>query len=275
MTGQVIAVANEKGGVGKTTCSVQIGLELADRGHRVCIIDNDPSGDATTALLGEEVPDAIRLGAHPEAVSNTVKLYSSDSEFEPLRFSDNLCLMGATDGLSMLKGADMEPAYDFCDSVEMLQGAYDYIIIDCPPSFGLLFTSAMLASVSGGVLIPMIPDDLSFKAARKVKNRIDQMNQRMHINLHILGMVANKVVNNPMPQSVKHYLERMQDSFGELVFNTHVSQTVKISDAIALQEKVSRYARKSSKAAQQIIALTDEVVLRAKAVQEEVMDELV
>lgn len=262
MAGKVQAVANEKGGVGKTTCSVQIGYELAERGNRVCIIDNDPSGDATTALCGENIPDSIRLGNKPEAVSNTIKLYSSDSEFSPLEVAENLFLMGATDALSVLKGADMEPAYDFCDSIEMLREKFDHIIIDCPPSFGLLFTSAMLASASGGVLIPMIPDDLSFKAAKKVKSRVDQMNDRMRMELKILGIVANKVVNNPMPQSVKHYLERMDDEFGHLVFKTQVNQTVKISDAIALQEKVSSYAKTDSKAAQQIASLTDEVIAR-------------
>ena len=275
MAGRVLAVANEKGGVGKTTCSVQIGYELSDRGKRVCIIDNDPSGDATTALCGENIPDSIRLGNKPEAVSNTIKLYSSDGEFEPISISDNLYLMGATDGLSVLKGADMEPAYDFCDSIDLLREKFDYIIIDCPPSFGLLFTSAMLASISGGVLIPMIPDDLSFKAAKKVKSRVDQMNDRLRTDLKIIGIVANKVVNNPMPQSVKHYLDRMQEEFGDIVFNTQVNQTVKISDAIALQEKVSEYARNNSKPAKQISSLTDEAVSRMEVIQEEAMDELV
>jgi len=262
MVGKVLAVANEKGGVGKTTCSVQIGYELAEWGKKVCIIDNDPSGDATTAFCGENIPDSIKLGNKPEAVSNTIKLYTADSEFSPLEVAKNLFLMGCTDALSVLKGADMEPAYEFCDSIEILREKFDYIIIDCPPSFGLLFTSAMLASVSGGVLIPMIPDELSFKAAKKVKSRIDQMNDRMRINLKILGVISNKVMNNPMPQSVKHYLERMDEEFGNLVFKTQVHQAVKISDAIALQEKVSSYAKKDSKAALQISALTDEIITR-------------
>lgn len=260
MAGKVQAVVNEKGGVGKTTCSVQIGFELAERGKKVCIIDNDPSGDATTATFGENIPDCIRLGNKPEAVSNTIKLYSTDSEFSPLEVTDNLFLMGATDSLSVLKGADMDHAYNFCDSIDLLSEKFDHIIIDCPPSFGLLFTSAMLASSSGGILIPMIPDDLSFKAAKKVKNRVDQMNDRMRMQLKILGIVANKVVNNPMPQSVRHYLDRMDEEFGSLVFKTQVNQTVKISDAIALQEKVSSYTKVNSKAAQQIASLTDEVI---------------
>jgi len=259
---KVTAVANEKGGVGKTTCSVQLAFEIAEQGYKVCIIDNDPSGDATTALCGEDIPATIKLGNKPGGVSNTIKLYSAESDFSPLEISDNLFLMGATDALSLINGADMDPVYEFCDSIELLGEKFDHIIIDCPPSFGLLFTSAMMASISGGIIIPMIPDDLSFKAAKKVKSRINQMNDRMRLNLKIIGVVANKVVANPMPQSVKLYLEKMDEEFGNLVFSTLINQTVKISDAIALQEKVSIYAKTSSKAAIQIASLTNEVIER-------------
>ena len=108
----------------------------------------------------------------------------------------------------------------------------------------------------------MIPDELSFKAAKKVKSRIDQMNDRMHTNLKIVGIVANKVVNNPMPQSVTSYLKRMADEFGDLVFDTQINQTVKISDAISLQEKVSNFAKSDSKPALQLAAFTEEVIAR-------------
>ncbi|WP_116688763.1 ParA family protein [Pelagibaculum spongiae] len=265
MAGKVLAVANEKGGVGKTTCSVQLALELAELGFKVCLVDNDPSGDATTALCGNKVPTVICQGNRPEATANTIKLYSKDSEFEPLEISKNLSLLGATDALSLLKGADMEPAYDFCDSLDMLREAYDFVLIDCPPSFGLLFTAAMLGCISGGVVVPVIPDDLSFKAAKKVKNRIDQMNDRMHLGLQIVGVLANKVVNNPMPQSVKHYLSKLKEEFGDIALDTHINQTVKISDAIALQEKVSNYAKKSSKPAKQITAVTKEILTKLES----------
>lgn len=264
MPGKSIPVANEKGGVGKTTLSVQIGMVLAEEA-KVCIVDNDPSGDATTALLGENLPDSIRLGNRPEGVSNTIKLYSPEAEFKPFQITENLYLIGASDALSVVKGADLDPAYEFADSIELLREEFDYVLIDCPPSFGLLFTSAMISSTSGGVLIPMIPDDLSFKAAKKVKSRIDQMNDRMRMNVRIIGLVPNKVVNNPMPQSVSVYLEKMQEEFGDLVFETMINQTVRISDAIAVQEKISNYAKADSKAAQQISALTQEMVKRLEA----------
>jgi chromosome partitioning protein len=264
MAGKVLAIANEKGGVGKTTCSVQLARELAARGKQVCIIDNDPSYDATSALFGDDIPDQIALGVKPEGYSNSVKLYAADSAFEPCEVTENLYVMGATDALSVLKGAELEPAYDFVDSIEILRENLDYIIIDCAPSFGLLFTAAMIAAANGegGVVIPVIPDDLSFKAAKKVASRIEQMNQRLKLNLAIVGVLPNKVVNNPMPQSVRSYLCDMEEEFGPLMFKTHINQTVKIADATSLQEKVSTYARASSKPAKQIAAFTDEVIKR-------------
>jgi|GEM_PF-2837023 len=260
--GKVISIVNEKGGVGKTMLSVQLAREFAERGKVVCVIDNDPSGDATTAMCGDDVPKTISLGNKPEAVSNTIKLYSTDGEFSPHLVSENLYLIGATDALSLLAGANMEPAYAFCDSIDMLSEKFDCIIIDCPPSFGLLFTAAMLASTSGGAVIPMVPDDPSFKAAKKVKSRLDQMNARMRLNLKIVGVVANKVANNPMPQSVKHYIESMEEEFGELALETKITQTIKISDAIALQEKISSYAKLNSKAVIQMSTLADEIISR-------------
>jgi chromosome partitioning protein len=269
MAGKVFAVANEKGGVGKTTTSVQLGHELADRGNLVCIIDNDPSYDATTAMFGDDVPVEISAGTKPEGIANAIKLYDKDSQFNPVEVKKNLYVMGSTDSLSTLKNAELDPAYDFLDSIEMMLEKFDYIIIDCAPSFGMLFTAAMIAAsaedTGGGVLIPMVPDDLSFKAAKKVANRIGQMNKRLRLGIKILGVLANKVVNNPMPQSVKWYLSQTEEMFEGAVFKSQINQTVKISDAVSLQKKVADYAKKDSKPAKQIAALADEVCDRLKS----------
>jgi cellulose biosynthesis protein BcsQ len=88
------------------------------------------------------------------------------------------------------------------------------------------------------------------------------MNARMNNAIRIAGIFANKVINNPIPQSVKYYLTQMRDDFQEHMLNTEIHQTVKISDAIALQEKVSAYATPKSKAAQQIASLTNEIIHR-------------
>ena len=117
---------------------------------------------------------------------------------------------------------------------------------------------------SDGVVVPMIPDKLSFNAAEKVHERIGVMQKRMRMKLKFLGVFANRVAN-PKPQSVTYYLQEAKDTFGELFFKTQVDQTVKISDAIAMQEKVSEYAGKDSKAARQLKALANEIIKRMEA----------
>ncbi len=262
MPGKVIAVSNEKGGVGKTTISVQLSMELAmEKGASVCLIDNDPSGDATTAVFGDNIPASIALGNKPEARANTLKLFTEESDFYPEQVSENFYMFGASDGLSVLKSADLEPAYTFLEAIEVLIEKFDYVIIDCPPSFGLLFTAAMFAAAHGGVLIPTVPDELAFKAAKKVVERVEMTNKRMNTNIKLLGVLANKV-KRPAPLSVQHYLEQMENKFGDHFFKAKIDETVRISDAIAFQSKVSSAGKSSLKAAEQITAMTNELVAR-------------
>ena len=265
--GRVISVVNEKGGVGKTSFSVQLGHEFAHQGYKTLLIDNDPSGDATAAIFGQDIPETITNGSRPEAVANTVWLYHESGVAEPVEVHENLFAMGATDALTMLRGADMEPAYTFCESVDILGEGYDVVIIDCPPSFGLLFTAAILATRNSGVLIPALPDELAFKAACKVDERITQMNRVMGANVSILGVLMNRVVTNPLPQSARYYLDEFDSRFGSQMLSTHVHQTVKMSDALALQDSLRNYA-KGHKVVGQIESVTKEIVDRLGDLQQ-------
>lgn len=263
MSAKIIVVGNEKGGVGKTTCSVQLGFELANRGFKVLIIDNDSSGDAVTALCGDEVPDEILLVDKPEGVSNTYKMYMEDQSFSPYPIEENLHLMGATESLSMLNGTNLEPMYMFGLSVEKLTPHYDYILIDCPPSFGIAFSAAIFAGASGGgLLIPVLTDELSFKAAKKTIERVEQQIRVTKIDFSILGVVANRVENNPMPQATRYYIDEMQQTFGDRFFSTMINKAVAISNATALRQKVSDVAKSNAKAVIQLKALVDELIER-------------
>lgn len=262
MSADVLAIANEKGGVGKTTLSVQTAFELAARDNRVLLVEIDPSGDATTAFFGDDIPDEIKLGGS----AATIKLFNSDSEIHPVAVRSNLYLIGGTDELAVIARGDMDLAYNFCERIEQLRSDFDYIIIDCPPSYGLLFTSAMLACVYGGVVIPCVPEDLAFKAAVKVAKRISQMNTRIKGQIQLLGVIPNKVTN-PMPQSVKKYMQDMRDIFGDLLFSSKLDQTVKVSDAISCQDKLSDFVTADKdgnlhKSVLQLNAFVDELIER-------------
>ena len=266
MAGSVITVTNEKGGVGKTTMSVQIALELAERKLKVLIIDNDPSGDATTVLFGSNIPPAISHGSKPEAVSNCVKLYTEGAEFHPFHYAEFLHVIGASDQLTMFNGGELEPAYTFADNVQILTETYDIIIIDCLPSFGLLFTSAVLASGTGGLLIPLELEDLPVNAAKKVVQRLASINKRLSpaSSFKVVGVLANKV-SNPLSNSAKYYLSHLESFFGDSLLKTRINRTVQVADAIACQQKVGAGEKKKSKVAQQIVDLASELLKRLEA----------
>jgi chromosome partitioning protein len=264
MAGQVIVVGCEKGGVGKTTLAVQLASEFAQRRGRVLVIDNDPSGDATTALCGNDIPDSIRLGTSPEGISSTIKLYTPDVEVQPHKLDDNLYLIGATEDLSMFGGSSMEPMYEFNQAIQSLIEQFDYIFIDCPPSFSVPFSSALFSCHSGGVLIPVLADELSFRAAKKVIKRVGQMIEMTKNPTPILGIIANRIDTNPVPQSVKYYLNEMNTEFGELLFEVTINKAVQITDATSLSLKVSKHGKSNSKAAKQIRLAADELFTRLK-----------
>lgn len=264
MPGKAIAIVNEKGGVGKTTTSVQLAYSLADRGKKVVVIDNDSSGDSSKALFGTDIPDVIALGNKPEAVANTLRMYQEDTEFEPIEIQDNFYFMGAgaSDALTMVEGSDLQPAFNFVDAVRALEEEFDYVIIDCPPSFNLLFTAAMIACETGGALIPFVPEGFAVAAAEKVDSRITEMNKRMRLKINVIGFFANNFKVNPMPQSVEYYLGYMAENHKDLLFKAQRHHTTQITDAIGLQTKLTDYAPKSSKAVIQLNAFTEEVIAR-------------
>lgn len=259
---KIIAVANEKGGVGKSMITMQVSMELAKRGKKVLVIDNDPSFDVTTNFLGDNIPESISQGASPNGVSNTYRLFETSKQVTPVSVTDKLSLIGSTDILSTIAAStEIDKAYDFRDNVESFREQFDYILIDCPPSFGLIFTASMLTAATGGVVIPVNADELSAKAASKVKGRIDAM-KRMNENVPILGVVANRI-KNPKPQSVRYFLDKLAEEFGKLMFQTELSDAVKVADACSLNVPISDHAKRS-KSAQQISDLTDEIVNRLR-----------
>lgn len=257
--GKVIAFANEKGGVGKTTMTIQLALEFAERKLKVLLIDNDPSGNATEILFGDDLPVEIKNGTSPEGISNTYKLYT-ESEFAPYPHSEYLHIMGATDQISVFNSGDIQPIFLFSENIATLSEHYDLILIDCLPSIGQVFTASVISASNGGVLIPVELEELAVSASKKVVKRISIFSKHFNKPFSVLGVLANKVTN-PLPNSAKYYLEELQSFFGTALLKTYINRSVQVSDAIAANEKVGADKRKS-KVVQQIHDLATEILAR-------------
>lgn len=244
----VISLLNHKGGVGKTTSTINIGAGLAKLGKRVLLLDLDPQANLT-----------LSLGVGRQKVS----IYESlrgESELMPVTVKENFDIIPATLDLS---GAEMElineagREYILKELFEPLQMEYDYIIIDCPPSLGLLTLNALTSS--DFVIIPLQTEFLALQGLTKIKQVVDKVRFRLNKQLTILGVVATmydnrKVLNRDVVDTIRKY-------FGEKVFNTMIRDNVSLAEAPASRQDIFEYSGRSN-GADDYLALCKEMVER-------------
>ncbi|WP_322867381.1 ParA family protein [Aquicoccus sp. G2-2] len=251
---KIIAVANQKGGVGKTTTTINLGAALAEQGRRVLIVDLDPQGNASTGLgidsskrefntydliLGEaELGDVIHSTEteHLSIVPATVDLSSADIE-----------LISNEKRIHLLHDSLRQRAMDAYD--------LDYILIDCPPSLNLLTVNAMVAAHS--VLVPLQSEFFALEGLSQLMLTIREVRQSANPKLRIEGIVLTMYDGrNRLSQQVE---ADARDNLGDLVFATIVPRNVRVSEAPSFAMSVLAY-EPESKGAQAYRALAKELI---------------
>ena len=246
--GTVISLLNHKGGVGKTTSAINIGAGLVELGKRVLLVDLDPQANLT-----------LSLGIPRQAVTIYESLKGEDG-LRPFQYKPGLDVVTSTLDLS---GAEMElineAGREFLlrELFEPVVEDYDYIIIDCPPSLGLLTLNALTSSHT--VIIPLQTEFLAMQGLAKIKQVIDKVKFRLNKKLHIGGVIATmydarKVLNRDVVETIRKY-------FGPKVFNTMIRDNVALAEAPAQQKDIFAY-NKSSAGAKDYLALSKEIVAR-------------
>lgn len=244
----IVSLLNHKGGVGKTTSTINLGAAMVKLGKRVLLVDLDPQANLT-----------ISLGIPRQKVTIYENM-RGEAEISPYTVKEGLDVVTSTLDLS---GAEMElineagREYILRELFEPLREEYDLIIIDCPPSLGLLTLNALTAS--NFVYIPMQTEFLALQGLAKIKQITDKVRFRLNKKLQIGGVIATmydqrRVLNRDVVNTIKKY-------FGDRVFETMIRENVSLAEAPAAHKDIFEYSPRSN-GAEDYLALAKEVLER-------------
>lgn len=249
MKSKIIAILNQKGGVGKTTTAISIGAYLAKKGKKILVVDFDPQGNATSGLGVEDkslmatLADAIDGHKKAEEVIYKTDLY-------------NLFIMPGNARLASseveLAGAQ-EREFALKNILSGLQ--YDFMLIDCPPSLGLLTVNALVASDS--VLVPVQAEFYALEGLSQLLQVMQQIRSRLNPDLELMGVLLT-MFDKRNSLSGEVYNELSSD-FGEKLFQAVIPRNVRLAEAPSYGKPISEYdkwskgARAYKKAAQEVV----------------------
>lgn len=234
---RMVTVANQKGGVGKTTSSVNLAWALALHGLKVLVIDLDPQGNASTAL------DAEHTVGTPSSYEVLVGDISPEDALQQSPENENLYCIPATIDLA---GADIELVsmvrreYRLRDALSTAfieEYGFDFIFVDCPPSLSLLTINAMTAVDE--VLIPIQCEYYALEGVSQLLNNISMIRESLNSNLHISAVLLT--MYDARTKLSAQVAEEVRKFFGSVVLDNHIPRSVKISEAPSYGQTVLQY----------------------------------
>ncbi len=256
----VIAVANHKGGVGKTTTTANLGAALALRGRRVLLIDLDPQGNLTSSFgLEKEGQHTVADALLDRRVPLPVVCVPNGSA-DGLESSEQLSVVPAADALAAAEAQLMNKLgreLRLRDQLLSLEERYDYIVIDTPPSLGVLTVNALVAATR-----VIIPTEARFFSLQGLKMLEDSIEEILYVNprLEVLGILLSKIDRRLKEE--RQVADYVRKNWGVRVFATEIGTNSKILEAGSVGVSVFHYMG-AEKAMSTYLALADEVMTRA------------
>lgn len=252
----IIAVTNQKGGVGKTTTAVNVAAALALNGCRVLLVDADPQAHSTKSCVKD-----------PEAVPHSLYEVMMRREQDIQNVIVKSTIPGLDVAISRISMAKLEPSllgeidghFRLKDILSPVRRKYDFILIDTPPTLGLITVNALVAATH--LLIPIQSSYLCLEGTDDLLETIDKIRRVANPHLEILGVLIT--LHDTRTNIARDVVERIIKVFGKKVFRTYISKSVKIEESPAYKESIFTYAA-SSVGALQYKQVAEEILDRAK-----------
>lgn len=250
---KTVAIANQKGGVGKTTTAVNLGAGLAIEGYKVLMVDLDSQCNLTRTFLA------------PEMIQNTLASVLIDNKGEQLPFSaaiyethiENLDLAAAHIRLARLeKSGQFDDLFRLKDALTSLPAEYDFVMIDCPPSLGIVVTQALLAS--DHVLIPVAAEYYAFEGTQDLEETVRSV-RRSNPSLDILGYIVTRF--DARTTASADSFKQAQTMFGDKLFETLIRSNTHLIAAPAYRQSIFEY-NQASRGSEDYLNLTREFLSR-------------
>ena len=250
----ILAIANQKGGVGKTTTAINLSAALAMRGHRTVLIDLDPQANSTMSYVE-------RAGLTKSVYDLLTEATCSASELLVPTPVEGLSIVPSRIGLAKLEAklvGEMDAHFRLKDKIDPLTKNHGLVVIDCPPALGLLTVNALVAATH--LLIPIQSSYFALEGTDDLLETVEKVRSRANPGLEIMGVLIT--MHDRRTSIARDIRQQIQKVFGAKVFNTVITKSVRLEESPAYKESIFTFAPDSS-GASEYYTLSEEVMDRA------------